>query len=114
MSVSKFGFLPENSDVSFQSHLSGLEAQTRGLLLDLSIFIKSLGDNVIEEIRPHRIAYAKSLNFRTFVDIQPKYDTLIISIRKGRTEPLTTCIPNNSSELKGIKQKIAEAYQTIK
>ena len=112
--MSKFGFFPENSDVSFQSHLAGLEEQTRGLLLDLRIFIKSLGDNVIEEIRPHRIAYAKSLNFRTFVDIQPKSDTLIISIRRGRTYPLITCIVRNSLELKAIGQQIAEAYQTIK
>ena len=112
--MSKFGFFPENSDVSFQSHLKGLEVQTRGLLLDLRVFIKSLGDNVIEEIRPHRIAYAKSLNFRTFVDIQPKNDNLIISIRRGRTYPLITRIVRNSSELKAIGQQIAEAYETIK
>ena len=111
--MSKFGFFPENSEVAFQSHLKGLEVQTRGLLLDLRVFIKSLGDNVIEEIRPHRIAYAKSLNFRTFVDIQPKNDTLIISIRRGRTYPLVTRTVRDSSELKAIGQQIAEAYEII-
>lgn len=112
--MSKFGFFPENSEVTFQSHLNGLEVQARGLLLDLRVFIKSLGDNVIEEIRPHRIAYAKSLNFRTFVDIQPKNDSLIISIRRGRTYPHITRTMRNSSELKVIGQQIAEAYETIK
>jgi hypothetical protein len=112
--VSKFGFFPEKSDVSFESHLAGLEVQTKGLLLDLRIFIKSLGDNVIEEIRPHRIAYAKSLNFRTFVDVQPKNDSIIISMRKGRTERLTTCVLDNSSELEAIKEQIAEAYKSIR
>lgn len=112
--MSKFSFFSEKSDVSFESHLAGLKVQTRGLLLDLRVFIKSLGDNVIEEIRPHRIAYAKSLNFRTFVDIQPKNDSMIISIRKGRTNPLTTCILNNPSELEAIKEQIAEAYKTIR
>ena len=83
-------------------------------MLELRAFIKSLGDNVIEEIRPHRVAYAKSLNFRIFVDIQPKNNSMIISIRKGRTDPLTTCTIENPSELETIKDLIAEAYKTIK
>jgi predicted transport protein len=112
--VDKFGFYSEKSDISFESHLAGLEEQARTLLLDLRSFIKSLGNNVIEETRPHRIAYAKSLNFRTFVDVQPKNDSLIISIRKARTEPLTTSMLNNPSQLEAIKEQIADAYKSIR
>ena len=112
--MSKFGFYQKKSDISFESHLAGLEEKTRELMLELRAFIKSLGDNVIEEIRPHRVAYAKSLNFRIFVDIQPKNNSMIISIRKGRTDPLTTCTIENPSELETIKDLIAEAYKTIK
>jgi hypothetical protein len=39
---------------------------------------------------------------------------MIISIRKGRTEPLITCTINNASELESIKEQIAEAYKTIR
>src|ERR1044071_10164616 len=106
--MSKFGIYTDKPEISFDTHLVGLEEQTRQLLLSLRTFIKSLGDNVIEETRPHRIAYAKSLNFRTFVDVQPKNNSLIISIRKGRTEPITTCILNSQSELKAIKEQITE------
>src|ERR687887_592986 len=76
--MSKFGLYSDNSaaSITFESHLEGLEEETKMLLLDLRNFVKSLGDNVIEEIRPHRIAYAKSLTFRTFLDIQPKKDYL--------------------------------------
>jgi hypothetical protein len=112
--VSKFGFYTDKSDNPFESQLVGLEEQKRALLIELRTFIKSLGDNVIEETRPHRIAYAKSLNFRTFVDVQPKNNSLIISIRKNRTEPLTTFILNSPSELKAIKEQITEAYKTIR
>jgi hypothetical protein len=112
--VNKFGFYTDKSDIPFESQLVGLEEQKRALLIELRTFIKSLGDNVIEETRPHRIAYAKSLNFRTFVDVQPKNNSLIISIRKGRTEPITTCILDSQSELKAIKEQITEAYKTIK
>jgi hypothetical protein len=112
--VSNFRFYTDKADISIESHLTGLEEQKRALLLDLRTFIKSLSDNVIEEIRPHRIVYAKSLNFRTFVDVQPKNDSFIISIRKGRTEPLTTCILHNPSQLEAIKDQIAEAYKAIR
>ena len=112
--MSKFGIYPEKSGISFESHLEGLEVQTRALLLNLRTFIKSLGDNVIEEPRPHRIAYAKSLNFRIFADVQPKDDSLIISTRKGRTDPLYTCKVKSPSELEAIKVQISEAYSQIK
>ncbi len=112
--MSKFGFYPDKSDLSFESHLAGLEEETKGLLLDLRIFIRSLGANVIEQVRPHRIAYAKSLDFRTFVDIQPRVDSLIVSIRKGRAEPLNTHTLDSTLELEPVRRQIAEAYETIR
>ena len=112
--MSNFGFYSEKPSITFESHLACLQEKTRGLLLDLRGFMKSLGDNVIEEPRPHRIAYAKTLNFRVFADVQPKDDSLIISIRKGRTDPLITCIVKSPSELEVIKVQISEAYTKIK
>ena len=112
--MSNFGFYSEKPSISFESHLAGLQEITRGLLLDLRAFIKSLGENVIEEPRPHRIAYAKSLNFRVFADVQPKEDSLIISIRKGRTDPQITCAVKNLSELETAKNQISEAYNNIR
>ena len=104
----------EKSSITFESNLAGLQEETRGLLLGLRAFMKSLGDNVIEEPRPHRIAYAKSLNFRVFADVQPKEDRLIISIRRGRTDPLVTCMVKNPSELEEAKNQVSEAYSMIK
>lgn len=112
--MSNFGFYSEKERISFESHLVGLQEKTRELLLNLRTFINSLGDNVIEEPRPHRIAYAKSLNFRVFADVQPKEDSLIISIRKSRTESPATCVVKNLSELEAAKNQISEAYSKIK
>jgi hypothetical protein len=69
--MSKFGLYSDKSAIPFENHLEGLEEEPKTSLLDLRNFVKSLGNNVIEEVRPHRIAYAKSLTFRTFLDIQP-------------------------------------------
>jgi hypothetical protein len=113
--MSRFGFYSDKAEaISFESHLSALEEQTKALLLDLRNFVKSLGSNVIEEIRPHRIVYAKSLTFRTFLDIQPRNDCLIISVSKGRTAPTTNYTAKSALESEEIKHQIAEAYDTIK
>jgi predicted transport protein len=78
-------------------------------------FVKSLGDNVIEEVRPHRITYAKSLTFRTFLDIQPRKDSLTISLRKSRSESTTDYIVKTVVEdMENVKPQIAEAYEEIK
>src|SRR6187200_3311935 len=112
--MSKFGIYTDKPEISFDTHLVGLEEQTRQLLLSLRTFIKSLGDNVIEETRPHRIAYAKTLNFRTFVDIQPRTDSLVISIKKGRNEPTSTYVVDSPSKLEAIKKQITDSYSTIR
>lgn len=83
-------------------------------ILDLRNFVKSLGNNVIEEIRPHRIAYAKSLTFRTFLDIQPKKDSLTISLRKSRNESIITQTIKTVEDIENVKPQILEAYKKIK
>ena len=54
--MSKFGLYSDKAAaIPFESHLEGLEEETKSLLLDLRNFVKNLGDNVIEEVRLHRL-----------------------------------------------------------
>ena len=112
--MSKFEIYSEKPSIPFESHLEKLEEQIKNSLLNLRDFVKSLGNNIIEEVRPHRIVYAKSLTFRTFLDVRPTNDCLIISIRKSRSQPVISHTVNTSQELEDIKHQIAEAYNTIK
>ena len=112
--MSKFGLYSDKSAIPFENHLEWLEEQTKTSLLNLRNFVKSLGDNVIEEVRPHRIVYAKSLTFRTFLDIQPKKDSLAISLRKSRNESTTNHTVKTVEEIEDVKAQIAEAYEKIK
>ena len=91
-----------------------VERTNKTSILDLRNFVKSLGNNVIEEIRPHRIAYAKSLTFRTFLDIQPKMDSLTISLRKSRNESIITQTIKTVEDIENVKPQIVEAYKKIK
>jgi len=114
--MNKFGLYSDKSAASipFESHLEGLVEETKTLLLDLRSFVKGLGDNVIEEVRPHRITYAKSLTFRTFLDIQPRKDSLTISLRKSRNESTTDHMVKTIEDMENVKPQIAEAYEKIK
>jgi predicted transport protein len=112
--MSKFGLYSDRSAIPFKNHLEGLEEETKTLLLNLRNYVKSLGNSVIEEVRPHRIVYAKSLTFRTFLDIQPKKDSLTISLRKGRNESTINHTVKTAEDIENVKPQIANAYENIK
>jgi predicted transport protein len=112
--MSKFGLYSDRSAIPFDNHLEGLEEETKTLLLNLRNYVKSLGKSVIEEVRPHRIVYAKSLTFRTFLDIQPKKDSLTISLRKGRNESTINHTVKTAEDIENVKPQIANAYENIK
>ena len=113
--MSKFGlYSNKSSSISFESHLEGLEEEkTKKILIKLREFVNSIGNNVIEEIRPHRIVYAKSLTFRYFLDVQPRKDILIVALRKSRKEQSSEYTIKDIKEFENIKTLISEAYEKI-
>ena len=82
-------------------------------MIDLRAFVKSLGATVIEEVRPHRIVYAKTMNFRIFLDIEPAVDSLVLSIKQSRTSPQEIARIRTAQDVEIVKKKIAEAFQKI-
>lgn len=111
--MSNFGFQSDKLRISFDTHLANRDDVLKRLLLKLREFVFSLGDNVIEEVRPHRIVYAKSLTFRYFLDIYPKSTELIVAIRRNRREPIKEYVIHNYEELQEIKTEISTAYIEI-
>jgi len=111
--MSKFGLHSDKPVIPFENHLQVLEDEGKTLLLHLRDFVINLGNNVIEEVRPHRITYAKSLTFRTFLDVQPNKDSLTISLRQNRTDPIISHKVKNLGDVENVKPKIIEAYEKI-
>jgi hypothetical protein len=99
--------------IPFESHLERLKEPARTIMLDLRDFVKSLGGNVIEEVRPHRVVYAKTMNFRTFLDVEPAGDSLVLSIRYGKAAPPVAATVRTAQEAESVKKQIAEAYNKI-
>ena len=111
--MSSFGFHSDNSGLSFENHLVNRNDETKTMLINIREFVFTLGDKVIEEIRPHRIVYAKSLTFRYFLDIYPRTKDLVVSVRRNRKESAKEYIIHNSDELQSIKSQITLAYEEI-
>jgi hypothetical protein len=53
------------------------------------------------------------MNFRTFLDIEPAGDSLVLSIRSGRSAPPITATVRTVEDAESIKKQLAEAYQKI-
>ena len=112
--MSEFGFVNNRVGLQFEDHLKDLREDTREMLLELRRFVKSLGDMIIEEVRPHRIVYAKTLNFRAFLDIQPKDDGLAIVVKHGRGKPENAFLISSERDLEAAKSQISQAFRDIK
>jgi hypothetical protein len=107
-----FGTTPDR--ITFENHLEKLKEPVKPIMVDLRKFVISLGRNVIEEVRPHRIVYSKTLNFRTFLDIEPTDgESLRLSIRYGRGTPPVSLVVMTIEDAKSAKKQIAEAYYKI-
>ena len=107
-------FSTRPSSITFENHLERMKESIKPIMVDLRKFVISLGSNVIEEVRPHRIVYSKTLNFRIFLDIEPTAgDSLVLSIRYGRgTLPVYLKVVT-IEDAERAKKQIAEAYQKI-
>jgi hypothetical protein len=99
--------------IPFETHLDGLKEPAKSIMLDLRAFVKSLGANVIEEVRPHRVTYSKTMNFRMFLDVEPRGDSLMLSIRYGRAAPPVTATVRTEQDAENAKRQIADAYSKI-
>ena len=73
----------------------------------------SLGKNVVEDVRMHRVVFCKSMTFRFFADMEPHRDSILIKIRSDRKEPQKEIEIKTDQNLDEIKNLLLDAYNTI-
>ena len=73
----------------------------------------SLGQNVVEDVRMHRIVFGKSITFRSFADVEPLEDSILVKIRRDRNEPQKQIEMRFGQDLNELKKLILEAYNAI-
>ena len=62
----------------------------------------SLGENVVEDIRMHRVVFGKSMTFRWFADVSPQENSIIIKIQKSRKEMREKILAESPMNVTGI------------
>lgn len=111
--MNKFGLYSEGPKISVEDHLSRLNEPAKTIFQEIRSFVLSLGSNVIEEVRPHRIVYAKSFNFRTFLDIEPAINVLAVSVKTGSKGDSTKLTISSKEQMQNLKELVQQAYTKI-
>ena len=76
-------------------------------------FCFSLGENVVEDVRMHRVVFCKSMTFRWFADIEPEKEGVIIKIQKNRKESIQIIQLKKDQQISEFSKIIKDAFETI-
>ena len=98
---------------SYEDFKKQISPSVKPIFDALREYCLSLGKNVIEDVRMHRIVFCKSMTFRFFADMEPQRDSISIKIRRDRKEPQKEIMIKPSQNLDEIKNLLLDAYNTI-
>ena len=76
-------------------------------------FCLLLGENVVEDIRMHRVVFGKSMTFRWFADVEPENEGILVKIQKSRKENPQILQIKSGQDIAELKDIIKNAFQTI-
>ena len=97
---------------SYDDFMKDANPKVQPLMDSLRKFCFSLGSNVIEDVRMHRVVFCKSFAFRWFVDMEPQHESILLKIQKSRKETQTFQLRLNQN-LAETQTLIREAYSSI-
>ena len=76
-------------------------------------FCFTLGKNVLDDVRMHRVVFCKSSTFRWFIDVEPEQDGVIIKIQKSRKDPRQTIQIKKDQKILQFTELFKTAYENI-
>lgn len=98
---------------TYEDFKTSIPSKVRQLFDELRTYCFSLGENVLEDVRMHRIVFCKSLTFRYFADIEPQRESIIIKLRRDRKEPQKEVEIKPGDNIHEIKKLLLDAYTNI-
>jgi len=107
------GLVSSGKKRTFESFKNQIPKETMPLFNQIRDYCLSLGENVVEDVRMHRIVFGKSLTFRWFVDLKPSSKGIFVKIQKNRKEQPVTVLIQNEEKFKDLKNLLTEAFVTI-
>ena len=98
---------------NFEQFKKQIPVSVLPLFEEIREFCFSLGDNIIEDVRMHRVVFCKSMTFRWFADLQPSDEGVILKIQKNRKEPIQTINILKDEDIIKQKEIIQNAFNEI-
>ena len=96
----------------YDDFVKDIDPKVQSLMDSLREFCFSLGSNVIEDVRMHRVVFCKSFAFRWFADVEPQNNSVLLIIQKNRKETQTIQLELGQN-LVETQELIREAYSSI-
>ena len=107
------GIISFGNKRSYDDFKKQIPPQVLPLFDSIREFCFSLGENVIEDIRMHRVVFCKSMTFRWFTDVEPQKEGVIIKIQKNRKDPVKIIQINKDQQISEFDDLIKQAYEEI-
>ena len=98
---------------NFEDFKPQIPNQVLPLFDSIRKFCLELGDNVVEDVRMHRIVYCKSMTFRWFLDVEPEEEGLILKIQKDRKDMKKIIHVKKDEEITEYTKIIKESFDLI-
>jgi predicted transport protein len=98
---------------SYEDFIKQVPIQCCPIFDSIREYCISLGENVVEDIRMHRIVFGKSISFRWFADVSPNEDSIVIKIQKSRKEQPQIHEIFLEQKIDDVKKIIKDAFDTI-
>jgi hypothetical protein len=107
------GLIPSGNRRTFEDFQNQVPKEFQPTFNQLREFCLSLGGNIVENIRMHRIVFGKSFDFRWFADLEPTSQGIILKVQKNRKESPVIFKIKKEGEIEDLKNLINEAFNSI-
>ena len=107
------GMISFGNKKSYEEFKRQIPIQVQPFFDEIRKFCFSLGDNVVEDVRMHRVVFCKSMTFRWFADVQPESDGVVIKIQKSRKVPIQRIQIKKEQPISEFGRYIKKAYEEI-
>ena len=107
------GIISFGNKRSYEDFKKQIPSSVLPLFDSIREFCFSLGENVVEDVRMHRVVFCKSMTFRWFVDVEPQRDGVIIKIQKSRKEPVQIIQIKKDQQISEFNQMLKVAFEEI-
>ena len=108
------GMISFGSKRSYEDFKKQIPRQVLPLFDSIREFCLSLGSNVIEDIRMHRVVFCKSMTFRWFADVEPDSEGVIIKLQKNRKETPEKIRIGKDQDVSEFSDLLKNAFESIR